>query len=136
MIERKKKMKLSRNIFTLAIAFMMSLMLILPAYAATADAEQPAAGTEAALEAEEEASGSIVLSDTGAKSIAAAVAIGLGALGGTIAMGLAAGKASESMARQPEIRSDIRTTLMLGLVFIETAIIYALLVVILIIFVL
>lgn len=129
-------MKLSRNIFTLVIALMMSLMLILPVYAATADAEQPAAGTEVALEAEEEASGSIVLSDTGAKSIAAAVAIGLGALGGTIAMGLAAGKASESMARQPEIRSDIRTTLMLGLVFIETAIIYALLVVILIIFVL
>lgn len=37
---------------------------------------------------------------------------------------------------QPEAESKIRTTLMLGLVFIETAIIYALLVVILIIFVL
>ena len=40
------------------------------------------------------------------------------------------------IARQPEAESKIRTTLMLGLVFIETAIIYALLVVILIIFVL
>lgn len=38
--------------------------------------------------------------------------------------------------RQPEAEGKIRTTLMLGLVFIETAIIYALLVVILIIFVL
>lgn len=50
--------------------------------------------------------------------------------------GLSAGKAVEGIARQPEAESKIRTTLMLGLVFIETAIIYALLVVILIIFVL
>ena len=40
------------------------------------------------------------------------------------------------IASQPEAEGKIRTTLMLGLVFIETAIIYALLVVILIIFVL
>lgn len=51
-------------------------------------------------------------------------------------MGIAAGKSVEGIARQPEAESKIRTTLMLGLVFIETAIIYALLVVILIIFVL
>ncbi|MDD7434550.1 MAG: ATP synthase F0 subunit C [Peptoniphilaceae bacterium] len=40
------------------------------------------------------------------------------------------------MARQPEATGDIRTNLMLGLVFVETAIIYALIVAILIIFVL
>jgi F-type H+-transporting ATPase subunit c len=51
-------------------------------------------------------------------------------------MGIATGKAVESIGRQPEAESKIRTMLMLGLVFIETAIIYALLVVILIIFVL
>ena len=45
-------------------------------------------------------------------------------------------KSAEGIARQPEAEGKIRTTLMLGLVFIETAIIYALLVVILIIFVL
>ena len=61
---------------------------------------------------------------------------GLAAAGGAIAMGLAAGKAVEGISRQPEAEGKIRTTLMLGLVFIETAIIYALLVVILIIFVL
>ena len=44
--------------------------------------------------------------------------------------------AQAGIARQPEAESKIRTTLMIGLVFIETAIIYALLVVILIIFVL
>ena len=51
-------------------------------------------------------------------------------------MGLASGKATEGIARQPEASGEVRSTLMLSLVFIETAIIYALLVVILIIFVL
>ncbi|MCI9120424.1 MAG: ATP synthase F0 subunit C [Oscillibacter sp.] len=68
--------------------------------------------------------------------MASAIAIGLAALGGALGMGLATGKAAEGIARQPEAEGKIRTTLMLGLVFIETAIIYALLVVILIIFVL
>ena len=70
------------------------------------------------------------------KAIACAIAIAIPASVGAIAMALASGKASESIARQPEAASEIRTSSMLGLVFIETAIIYALLVVILIIFVL
>ncbi len=70
------------------------------------------------------------------KAIAAGIAIGLAALGGAFAMGIAISKSSESIARQPEAEGKIRTTLMLGLVFIETAIIYALVVAILIIFVL
>ena len=66
----------------------------------------------------------------------AGIAIGLAAAGGAIAMGMAVSKSAEGISRQPEAEGKIRTTLMLGLVFIETAIIYALLVVILIIFVL
>ena len=68
-----------------------------------------------------------------------AIGAGIAALTGAgagIGIGLATSKAVEGIARQPEAESKIRTTLMLGLVFIETAIIYALLVVILIIFVL
>ena len=61
---------------------------------------------------------------------------GIAAAGGAVGMGLATAKSAESIARQPEAEGKVRTTLMLGLVFIETAIIYALLVVILIIFVL
>ena len=71
-----------------------------------------------------------------AKAIAAGIAIGLGAAGGAVAMGIAAGKSVEGISRQPEAEGKIRTTMMLGLVFIETAIIYALIVAILIIFVL
>ena len=73
---------------------------------------------------------------SGGKGLASAVAIGLAALGGGLGMGIATGKAVESIGRQPEAEGKIRTMLMLGLVFIETAIIYALLVVILIIVVL
>ncbi len=62
--------------------------------------------------------------------------MGIAAAAGAIAMGMATSKSAESIARQPEAEGKVRTTLMLGLVFIETAIIYALLVVILIIFVL
>ena len=75
-------------------------------------------------------------SSLGLKAVATGIAIGLAAAGGAVGMGIAAGKSVEGIARQPEAESKIRTTLMLGLVFIETAFIYALLVVILIIFVL
>ncbi|MBQ9348066.1 MAG: ATP synthase F0 subunit C [Oscillibacter sp.] len=87
---------------------------------------QNAAGTEAAAQ-----SGAV-----SGKAVASGIAIGLASLGGAIAMGLASGKASEAVGRQPEADGKIRSSLMLSLVFIETAIIYSLLVVILIIFVL
>ena len=73
---------------------------------------------------------------TSAKAIAAAIAIGLASAAGAIGMGIAIAKSSEGIARQPEASDKIRTGLMLGLVFIETAIIYALIVAILIVFVL
>ena len=57
-------------------------------------------------------------------------------IGGGIGIGIATGKATEAISRQPEASGSIRSSLMLGLVFIETAIIYALIVAILIIFVL
>ena len=69
------------------------------------------------------------------KAIAAGIAIGLAAAGGAVGMGMAVAKSVDGISRQPEAEGKIRTTLMLGLVFVETAIIYALVVSILIIFV-
>ena len=114
-------------------AFLMVMLVVLaltvPALAASAsDAAPTAATTETEQTQQDNAAGS--------KSLAAGIAIGLAAAGGAIAMGVAVGKSTEGISRQPEAEGKIRTTLMLGLVFIETAIIYALLVVILIIFVL
>lgn len=73
---------------------------------------------------------------TSSKAFAAAIAIGIGAAAAAIAMGIAIAKASESIAHQPEAEGSIRTNLLLGLVFIETAVIYALVISIMIIFVL
>ena len=70
------------------------------------------------------------------KGWAAAAVIGAGAVAGAVMMGLSIMKAIDGIARQPEAEGKIRTTLMLGLVFIETAIIYALIVAILVVFVL
>ena len=75
----------------------------------------------------------------GTRSIAAlgaGLCMGLGAIGPAIGEGNAVGKALEAMARQPEMAGKINSAMMLGLVFIETAIIYALVIAILVIFVL
>lgn len=70
------------------------------------------------------------------KAMAAAIAIASAAGLGAIAMGIVIAKSVDGIARQPEAEGKIRTSMMLGLVFVETAIIYALIVAILIIFVL
>ena len=110
----------------LALALLLAVFAAVPVYAEGAGP----AGEETA--AAEEADSS----DTGDKALAAGLAIGIAAAGGAVAMGLATAKAAEGISRQPEAEGKIRSTMMLGLVFIETALIYALLVVILIIFVL
>lgn len=73
---------------------------------------------------------------TAVKAISAAVIMAVAAAAGAIAMAIAVSKAEEGTARQPEAAGNIRTLMMMGLVFIETAIIYALITAIIIIFVL
>ena len=88
-------------------------------------------GAETAAAAAQTAAASTGLGKGVGAGIAIGIAAGLGALG----MGIATGRSSEAMARQPELKGDIRTTLILGIVFMETAIIYALIVAVLVIFV-
>ena len=64
---------------------------------------------------------------------AAAVAVITG-IGAGIGIGLATGKATESIARQPEAKKDIRSSLLLGCALAEATAIYGLIVAILIIF--
>lgn len=90
--------------------------------------------TENAEAAAEEASGET--DAVSAKAIAAAVIIAVASGAGAVAMAMAVYKSVDGTSRQPEAAGSIRTTMMMGLVFIETAIIYALIVAILIIFVL
>ena len=131
-----KKMKtVIKRIAALAIVAMMLFAVSAPAFAAEAadtQTEQTADGASAdtVIEAAQE-QGAI-----GSKAIAAGICVGIAAAGGGIGMGLTTAKSTESIARQPEASGDIRTTMMLGFVFIETAIIYALIIGILVIFVL
>ena len=65
---------------------------------------------------------------TGLIALAMALAIGLSAIGSGIGQGIATANATEAMARQPEMAGGIRTTLVLGLAFMETLTIYGLLI--------
>ena len=115
----------------LLLAIVIMIAATIPALA-VGSASEPETAETASLQTEQ-------ASEDGAisgKALGAAIAVGLAACGGALGMGIAVGKSLEGISRQPEAENKIRTTLMLGLVFIETAIIYALVVTILIIFVL
>jgi F-type H+-transporting ATPase subunit c len=69
------------------------------------------------------------------KSIAAALAIAVGALGPGLAIGNLAGKAMEAIGRNPEAASKIQTAMILAIAFTEAIAIYALVVALIIKFV-
>lgn len=120
-----KTMTLRRFSALLLLALLIAALAV-PALAAS---EAPDTADAAAVQATDD-------SATGNKALAAGIAVGLAAGAGAIGMGVAVGKSVEGISRQPEAESKIRTSMMLGLVFVETAIIYALIIAILIIFVL
>lgn len=59
-------------------------------------------------------------------ALAAAIAIGLGTIGTGLGQGNAIAHAMEAMGRNPEASGNIRTSLLIGLAFIESLCIYAL----------
>lgn len=61
-------------------------------------------------------------------NLAVALAIGLGAIGPAIAIGLIGSKAMESIGRNPEAVGKIQTNMILALAFAEAIAIYALVV--------
>ncbi len=61
-------------------------------------------------------------------SLAVGLAMGLGAIGPGIGMGILVGKALEAIGRNPEATSKIQTNMVLGLAFTEALAIYALVV--------
>ncbi len=116
------------------LSALIAVALMLFAMAAPVYAADDAGVVETVVE--EDAAEDGAGSSLAGKAIGAGVCVGLAALGGSIGMGLTVAKSEESIARQPEAGDDVRSAMMLGIVFIETAIIYALIISILIIFVL
>lgn len=70
-----------------------------------------------------------------AKSIGSAIAIGVGAIGPGIGLGLAVKGAMDAIGRNPEATGDIRTTLIIGAALAEAVAIYAFVIAIIIAFV-
>ena len=66
------------------------------------------------------------MESTGLVAIAAALAIGLSTIGPGIGEGIAASKALEGMARQPEIIGDLRTNMLMSLAMMEALAIFGL----------
>lgn len=69
------------------------------------------------------------------KDLATGLAIGLGAIGPGIGIGILGGKALEAIGRNPEATSKIQTNMILGMAFTEAIAIYALVVALIIKFV-
>ena len=74
-------------------------------------------------------------SNYGLIALGAGLSIGLAALGGGIGQGRAAGSALDGIARNPNAKPQIFTPMILGLALIESLVIYALLVSLILFFV-
>jgi F-type H+-transporting ATPase subunit c len=66
--------------------------------------------------------------------LSAGVGMGLAALGTGLGIGLLVGKSVEGIARQPETTTSIRTTMIIGIAFVEAIALYTLVVSFLLIF--
>lgn len=66
--------------------------------------------------------------------LACGIAIGLAAIGPGVGMGISAGKAVEGIARNPGASGKITMNLIIGLAIMESVVIYALVVVLLVLF--
>lgn len=120
-------------IAVLIVAVLTVSVLSLGIFAAADDAADTAADTAAADTADAATADD---GSTKSKAIAAAACVGLVAAVGAVSMCIAISKSADGIARQPDAAENLRGSLMLGLVFIETVVIYALIVAILIVFVL
>ena len=65
------------------------------------------------------AQGAEAATGEGLSTIGKGLVFGLGAIGPGIGLGFLIGKAIESMARQPEAAGMVRTTMFLGIAFVE-----------------
>ncbi len=73
--------------------------------------------------------------DEGLQYIAMGLAIGLGAIGPGVGIGILVSKALEAVGRNPEAANKVQAMMILGIVFAEAIAIYALVVALIIRFV-
>ncbi len=66
------------------------------------------------------------MDNEGLRMVAAGLAIGLGAIGPGVGIGVLVGGALQAIGRNPEAEGSIRTNMFLGIVFAESLTIFAL----------
>jgi F-type H+-transporting ATPase subunit c len=111
---------------TKIISTAVSTLFILVAMCGLAFA-QGAGGEEAAVKAQG------LASNFGLIALAAGLGIGIAALGGGIGQGRAAAAALDGIARNPGAAGQIRGPMILGLALIESLVIYALIIALLLV---
>lgn len=74
------------------------------------------------------------MSDEGLRLIAAALAVGLGAIGPGVGLGIIFGSALTAIGRNPEAEGTIRVNMFLGFALTESIFIFALVVSLLVLF--
>lgn len=74
------------------------------------------------------------MTDLGLRLVATGLAIGLGAIGPGIGVGLVVNGALEAIGRNPEVEPTILRNMILGLAFAEAIAIYALVIALIILF--
>lgn len=62
----------------------------------------------------------------GLAAIGAGITMGIGAIGPAVGIALIASRAIDGMARQPELRGPIQTTMLIGIAFTEAIALFAL----------
>ena len=126
----KKNLK---KMITMILALMMLLATSITVFAT----DETASETNAVVMTENETEAENANADNtkGDKAYAAAIAVGISAAAGAIAMGWAIAKSAEGISRQPEAEGKIRTMMILGIGLSETVAIYGLLISFLLLFI-
>jgi len=70
-----------------------------------------------------------------ARLLAAGICMAVGSIGPALGLGMLISKALESIARQPEVTGDIRTTMFIGIGVTEAVALYAFVIALILIFV-
>jgi F-type H+-transporting ATPase subunit c len=114
-------------LFVLMVCMLVGSIFI---YAAE---DQKAAAENAKVE-KQETQGEMSILFFAIISGASVIGLGLAAIGGGIGQGIAVSKAVEGIARQPEAAGKIQTLLFIGLAFIESIVIYVLVIVLILLY--
>ena len=117
----KRTIKILSSVVTFLVVF-VGLPALAFANDVTADPSNPAAVKAEGL-----------AENYGLIALGAGLAIGLAALGGGIGQGRAAGSALDGIARNPGAAGQIRGPMILGLALIESLVIYALIIALLLV---